>query len=61
MQIRYKEETFYYDGGKMLEHITQRDIRCFMLASVQVQLDGGLTNLIKLMYLFTEGAGLGLL
>lgn len=61
MQIRYKEEIFYDGGGKMLEHVIQRDIRRFLPASVQVQLDRSLTNLVRLMYLFTGGAGLGVL
>lgn len=42
MQIAYKEEIFYDDdGGIMLECVTQRDVRRFMPASVQVQVGQG--------------------
>lgn len=36
MQTRYKEDSFFNDGGKILEHVAQRDVRCFIPASVQV-------------------------
>lgn len=41
MQTRYKEEIFYYDGGKMLKHFAQRDVTWFIPASVQVQVGQG--------------------
>lgn len=41
MHIRYKVDIFYDDGGKILEHVTQRDVRRFMPASVQVHVGQG--------------------
>lgn len=61
MQTRYKEDIFYDDGGKMLDMLLREMLDASSLQMFNFMLNWGLTNLIKLMYLFIEGAGLGVL
>lgn len=61
MQTRHKEVIFYDDGDKMLNMLPREMLDASSLQMFKFMLNWGLTNLIKLMYLFIEGAGLGVL
>lgn len=61
MQTRYKEDIFYDDVVKMLDMLPREMLDASPLQMFNFMLNWGLTNPIKLMYLFIEGAGLGVL
>ena len=56
IQIRYKEEIFYDEGGETLAQVSQRGARCPICGNVQVQVGQGSEHLIWLkMSLLTAG------